>query len=364
VSGPVLSVRDLRVELRSRKGSFVLTADALELFAREALVVLGPNGAGKSTLLRALAGLERPVFGRVESAATGPVTMVFQQPAPFAGSVAHNVRVAFLGKRLDGEALQDRVAEALARFKIDHLAEHRAATLSGGEMRRLALARAFALRPAVLLLDEAFAGLDATGQAALSLDLRRAISDTGVAVAMVTHDLRRAMLLADRFAVLIDGRLVQVGPRDDVLERPNTAEIARVVGMANLFEGVVGRERRGDLALVEVGAQHCLATRSECAAGSRVWIGIRPEHLDLEVGRSDRDPAGGGIVREIVNDGVSMSVRVDWAGTQLQTHLMAGRGLARRLEVGAAVSLSANPEHVHLMPIESDPEPRGADRLA
>lgn len=350
MSASVLSVRDLRVELRSRKGSFALSADALELFAREALVVLGPNGAGKSTLLRALAGLERPVSGCVESAADGPVTMVFQQPTPFAGSVAHNVRVAFLGKHLEAAALQARVAEALARFKIDHLAEHRAATLSGGEMRRLALARAFALHPAVLLLDEAFAGLDAAGQAALSLDLRRAISDTGVAVAMVTHDLRRAMLLADRIAVLIDGELVQVGRRDAVLERPSTVEVARVVGMTNLFEGVVARERRGDLALVEVGAQHCLATHSDCSAGSRVWVGIRPEHLDLDVGRSDRED--GGIVRELVNDGVSVSVRVDWAGTQLQTHLMAGRGLARRLAVGAAVSLAASPEHVHLMPIE------------
>jgi len=361
VSASVLSVRDLRVELRSRKGSFALSADALELFAREALVVLGPNGAGKSTLLRALAGLERPVSGRVESAADGPVTMVFQQPTPFAGSVAHNVRVGFLGKRLDAAALQDRIAEALARFKIDHLAEHRAATLSGGEMRRLALARAFALRPAVLLLDEAFAGLDAAGQAALSVDLRRAISDTGVAVVMVTHDLRRAMLLADRFAVLIDGKLAQVGRRDDVLERPTTAEIARVVGMTNLFEGVVARERRGDLALVEVGAQHCLATRCDCTAGSRVWVGIRPEHLDLDVGRDDRDSRDGGIVRELVDDGVSVSVRVDWAGTQLQTHLMAGRGLARRLAVGAAVSLSASPEHVHLMPVAPA---RGAREMA
>jgi spermidine/putrescine transport system ATP-binding protein len=350
----VLSVRDLRVELHSRRGSFALTAAALDLFAREALVVLGPNGSGKSTLMRTLAGLERPVAGWVKSAATGPVTMVFQNPAPFAGSVAHNVRVAFLGKRRAGADLQGSVDEVLARFKIDHLAEHRAATLSGGEMRRLALARAFALRPAVLLLDEAFAGLDANGQAALSLDLRRAISDTGVAVAMVTHDLRRAMLLADRIAVLIGGKLAQVGRRAEVLERPATAEIAQVVGMTNLVPGVVARERRGDLALVEVDARHCVATRTECSAGTRVWIGIRPEHLNLDLGRGGVDPVGSGVVREIVSDGVSVSVQVDWAGTQLRTHLMAGRGLARRLEVGAAVSLSASPEHVHLIPAGSD----------
>ncbi len=350
----VLSVSDLRVELHSRRGSFALTADALELNAREALVILGPNGSGKSTLVRTLAGLERPASGRVASVATGPVTMVFQRPAPLAGSVAHNVRVAFLGKKLSGSERRARVVEALQRFKIDHLAEHRAATLSGGELRRLALSRAFALRPAVLLLDEPFAALDADGQAALSLDLRRAISDTGVAVAMVTHDLRRAMLLADRIAVLINGRLVQVGRRDDVLERPSTPEIAQVVGMTNLVQGVVGGDRRGDLATVEVDDQHRVAAHTECAAGTRVWVGIRPEHLKLDVGRGDVDPIGKGVVREIINDGVSVSIGVDWAGSELRTHLMAGRGLARTLAVGAEVSLSANPEHVHLIPVCSD----------
>jgi ABC-type Fe3+/spermidine/putrescine transport system ATPase subunit len=350
----ILSASDLRVELQSRRGSFVLTADALDLHARDALVILGPNGSGKSTLVRTLAGLERPAGGRVASVATGPVTMVFQRPAPFAGSVAHNVRVAFLGKKLSGAERRARVGEALERFKIDHLAEHRAATLSGGELRRLALSRAFALRPAVLLLDEPFAALDADGQAALSLDLRRAISDTGVAVAMVTHDLRRAMLLADRIAVLLDGKLVQVGRRDDVLERPSTPEIAQVVGMTNLVQGVVGTDRRGDLAMVEVDAQHRVAVHTECTAGTRVWIGIRPEHLKLDVGRGDVDPIGKGVVRGMINDGVSVSVGVDWAGSELRTHLMAGRGLARSLEVGAEVSLSASPEHVHLMPVRSD----------
>jgi ABC-type sugar transport system ATPase subunit len=350
----ILSVRDLRVELRSRRGSFVLTADALDLNAREALVILGPNGSGKSTLLRTLAGLERPVVGRVASVATDPVTMVFQRPAPFAGSVAHNVRVAFLGKKRSGAKLRESVEEALERFRIDHLAEHRAATLSGGELRRLALARAFALRPAVLLLDEPFAGLDADGQAALSLDLRRVISDTGVAVAMVTHDLRRAMLLADRIAVLVGGALAQVGDRDAVIERPATPEIAKVVGMTNLVEGVVSEGRLGDLALVEVDAEHCVATRTVFTAGTRVWVGIRPEHLKVDVGRGDVDPIGKGIVREIVNDGVAVTVRVDWAGTELRTHLMAGRGLARTLQVGAQVSLSASPEHVHLIPIRPE----------
>jgi ABC-type Fe3+/spermidine/putrescine transport system ATPase subunit len=348
----ILSARELRIERRSRRGSFTLTIASLDLCAREALVILGPNGAGKSTLLRALAGLESPAAGVVSSTASGPVTMVFQRPTPLAGTVAHNVRVALLGRALPRAERDERVAEALERFEIGRLADQRAATLSGGELRRLALARAFALRPAVLLLDEPFDDLDANGQATLSLDLRRAISDTGVAVAMVTHDLRRAMLLADRIAVLIAGQLVQIDRRDRVLDQPVTPEVARVVGMTNLVIGTVTAERRGDFAIVEVDAQHRVSVRTQFAAGTPVWIGIRPEHLKLDVGRGDVDPIGNAVVRGIVNDGVSATVQVEWAGTQLRIHLLAGRGLARTLTAGAPVSLSASPEHVHLIPVE------------
>jgi ABC-type Fe3+/spermidine/putrescine transport system ATPase subunit len=347
----VLDARALRVERRSRRGVFTLEVEALDLRAGEVLVILGPNGAGKSTLMRALAGLERPAAGIVTSSALGPVTMVFQRPALLAGSVEHNVRAALLGRKLTRGERRKRVAEALDRFEIVHLAERRAAILSGGELRRLALARAFVLDPAVLLLDEPFDDLDADGQASLSLDLRRAIADTGVAVAMVTHDLRRALLLADRIAVLIGGRLIQIDRRDEVLDRPLTPEVARVVGMTNLVLGTISGERRGDLRLVEVDCQHRVAARTQLPEGTRVWIGIRPEHVKVDTGRGELDPIGKGTVRGIVNDGVTAAVQIDWAGTQLRTHLLAGRGLARTLVVGTPVSLSASPEHIHLIPV-------------
>jgi ABC-type sugar transport system ATPase subunit len=342
----------LRIERRSRRGAFVLEVASLDLNAREVLVILGPNGSGKSTLMRSLAGLEQPVAGAVAQATHGPVTMVFQSPASFAGSVEHNVRAALLGKRISSAELSERVSRSLERFEIHHLAERRAATLSGGELRRLALARAFVLRPAVLLLDEPFDDLDADGQATLSRDLRRAIADTGVAVAMVTHDLRRALLLADRIAVLIGGRLVQVDSRDEVLEKPLTAKVARVVGMSNLIRGSVSDERRGGSTFIDVDAQHRVAASTDLAPGTRVWIGIRPEHLRLEEGRDDIEAIGKGIVKEVVNDGVAAIVKVEWAGTELRTLLLAGRGLARTLRTGAAVTLSANPEQVHLIPID------------
>ncbi|MFP8880041.1 MAG: TOBE domain-containing protein, partial [Myxococcota bacterium] len=191
-------------------------------------------------------------------------------------------------------------------------------------------------------------------QATLSLDLRRAISDTGVAVAMVTHDLRRALLLADRIAVLIGGRLIQVDDRDTVLDRPLTAEVARVVGMSNLIEATVTDARRGELSLIEVDTRYRIAASTNLAAGTRVWVGIRPERLRLDVGRSEVDPIGQGRVTEIVNDGVAAIVRIERADSELRALLLAGGSLAQTLKPGAVVSLSANPEHVHLIPLDGD----------
>ena len=107
-----LQVQNLVVRLETRRGRFELSIDELELRAGHVLAVLGPNGAGKTTLLRALAGLVRPAAGSIARTGAGPVTMVFQRPIAFAGTVAHNVRVALLGTRLDAAERRRRVAEA------------------------------------------------------------------------------------------------------------------------------------------------------------------------------------------------------------------------------------------------------------
>lgn len=345
----VLAAHGLVVERRSRQGTFRLQVEELALHGGESLVVLGPNGAGKSTLLRALAGLTEPAAGCIESHAEGPITLVFQSPSALAGSVLHNVRAALLGRGLRRREMKRRALEALERFEVAHLAPRRAATLSGGELRRLALARAFVLEPAVLLLDEPFDDLDSAGQATLSLLLRRVIEDTGVAVAMVSHDLRRALLLADRVAVLRGGELAQIGARAEVLERPNSPEVARLVGMTNLVWGRVAESSDG-LARVAIDEEHRIEVLGPLAVGREVVLGIRPEHLKLDVGRGDVDPIGKARVRHVVSDGVAATATLEWAGADLQAHLLAGRGLARSLAPGSLVSLSVRPEHVHVLP--------------
>ena len=349
-----LSATELRCQLGSGSSGFRLEVASLDLRAGEVLVILGPNGAGKSTLLRALAGLEQSVDNDAIQTGSGPVTLVFQRPAALSGSAHFNVRAALLGKGVPEAVCRDRVSRALARFDIAHLADHNARTLSGGEMRRLALARAFVLEPEVLLLDEPFDDLDAEGQRLLSLDLEQAIAETNVAVAMVTHDLRRALLLADRIAVLMAGELVQHGLRDEVLQRPNSPEIARTVGMTNLATGHVVRQADG-ISWVEISHGFEVPTTADLEIGHETWIGIRPEHLKLDIGRGDGESIGKANVESLVSDGLATVVTLRAHGRTFTTHLLSGRGLARRLRPGDPVSLAVRPDQVHARRVDRNP---------
>jgi ABC-type Fe3+/spermidine/putrescine transport system ATPase subunit len=347
---PLLAVRDLELA----RGGFTLRVPDLELRAGEALAVLGPNGAGKSTLLRALADLLAPHAGTVTRAVGREVALVFQRPVAFAGTVSRNVELPLWARRLPRAERRRRGRAALEEFGIAHLAERDAATLSGGELRRLALARAFATRPDVLLLDEPFDDLDPGGREALSFDLGRVRDETGVAVAMVTHDLRQGLLLADRVAVLLDGVLAQEGRRDDVLRHPASPDVARLVGMANLWLGRVVQPDAPGLSrfpgsTVEIAEGLRVASAERAALRSDVWVGVRPENVKLSAGR-DPGATGTATVSSIVSDGVLVTAFLDWGGVALRTHLVAGRGLGHTLKRGDTVSITIRPEDAHLMP--------------
>ncbi|MBW2233093.1 MAG: ABC transporter ATP-binding protein [Deltaproteobacteria bacterium] len=340
----VLQVRDLVARRGSGSGRFELRVDALDVHAGEVLAVLGPNGAGKSTLLLTMAGLEAATRGSVERITDGAVTMVFQRPIAFAGTVQHNVRIALRSQGVATDEIDRRSADALAHFGIAGLSLRRASGLSGGELRRLALARAFALEPSVLLLDEPFDDLDSEAQESLSYDLRSALERTGVGVVVVTHDLRRAVMVSDRMAVLQKGRLEQVDARQTVLEHPVSPEIARVVGMTNLIPATM--EAGGQAA---ADASHRLPSLDARPAGRHVWAGIRPEHLKVDIGRGEGESIGKAEVIRITTDGVLTTLDLRWGEHLLRTHLVAGRGLAREVRIADTVLLSVRPQDVHIL---------------
>ncbi len=242
----VLTAENLRVR---RRDGFVLHVDHLAIERHEVLALLGPNGAGKSTLLQALALLEPPQSGRIALdgvvvtgagvAARRRMAVVLQEPLLLRGTVRDNVA---LGLRLHGIAKTERegrVARWLERTGTDHLAGRNARTLSGGEQRRVSLARALALEPLVLFLDEPFAALDAPGRRSLIADLRGWLQAAGCAAVLVTHDRDEALDLADRVAVLMRGEIRQLGPIDTVFSEPADAEVARFLGIENIIPATV-----------------------------------------------------------------------------------------------------------------------------
>jgi len=231
-----ISCRGLLVVDRGRQR---LAVDSLEVADGETLAVLGPNGAGKSTLLRALVHLE-PAATCDEVLLDGrpaarpqlrtAVAAVLQRPVLQRSSVLDN---AAAGLRLRG--VRRARARQLARpwldaLKIAHLADRPARTLSGGEAQRVAVARALAVRSEVLLLDEPFTGLDATTRADLVADLRAVLDHSRAAVLLVTHDRDEAAALALRTALLLRGRIRQLGATADVLDAPADLECAQLLG--------------------------------------------------------------------------------------------------------------------------------------
>jgi ABC-type multidrug transport system ATPase subunit len=218
-----------------RRGDLEVVRDvSLELRRGELVALLGPNGAGKSTLLDALAGALPHAQGRIER--HGRVAIALQAPDLARRSVLANVSLALAWWGVPRPERADRAREALATMGGEHLARRAAATLSGGERRRVHLARALAVRPDILMLDEPFAGLDAEARGRLLEDAVSILRSGDRATLVVVHDRAEAWALADRLLILIDGQLVAEGPPRELLEHPPSPVVARFLGFDGSLE--------------------------------------------------------------------------------------------------------------------------------
>ncbi|MEU1300629.1 ABC transporter ATP-binding protein [Streptomyces shenzhenensis] len=315
------------------------------------LAVLGPSGCGKSTTLRMIAGLVAPTAGRVlvdGRDITGiPVHrrdmgMVFQSYALFPHlDVARNVAFGLEMRKVSRSERARRVAEALDLVRLGHLADRRIAQLSGGQQQRVALARALVVRPTLLLLDEPLSNLDAQLRGEMRDEIRRIQQETGITAVFVTHDQHEALSMADRVAVLAQGRLEQIGTPEDVYERPAGRFVARFVGRANLIEGTVAGAD-GPRTVVELpGVGRVSALGEPRPAGARAAVLLRPHRIALAPATADGPAAG-------VPDGSSAA---PLRGTVLSAGY-SGESLAYRIRVGAAgpvldVERPAGPEATH-----------------
>jgi ABC-type Fe3+/spermidine/putrescine transport system ATPase subunit len=329
-----------------RFGRVTAVDDVSERFVRgEYCCILGPSGCGKTTLLRLIAGFEQPDAGAIrmhgaDVARVPPekrdVNVVFQSYALFPHlSVRENVAFGLRMRKLARAESADRVRDALALVHLTAEAERLPRQLSGGQQQRVALARALVNRPSVLLLDEPLSALDMTLRRRMQDELRRIQRETGVTFLHITHDQAEALSMADRVVVLVEGRILQDAPPEEVYFRPATPQAARLLGTPAM--NVLAARRVEGWWISATGARIAEAAPD---TPERATIGFRPEHVDCEPG------AGDATVEVVESLGSSTVVVLRWAGERI--HALADRGL--RVRPGEPITVRVDPSRVVVWP--------------
>ncbi len=264
----------------------VLSDLSLDIEQGEFVVLLGPSGCGKSTLLNIVAGLDRADRGRIliggkdvtrAEPRARDIAMVFQSYALYPTMTARKNMAFGLKMRGVARAEIDRLVDEAARLlRIEDLLDRRPAQLSGGQRQRVAIGRAIVRKPAVFLFDEPLSNLDAKLRAETRLELKELHRRLGATILYVTHDQTEAMTLATRIAVMNRGVIEQVGPPQEVYDRPSTAFVAGFTGAPamNLVPGVC----RGGMFRPD-GSDSDLAVPGAPSREKRVLLGLRPEHF-------------------------------------------------------------------------------------
>jgi putative spermidine/putrescine transport system ATP-binding protein len=275
-----------------RFGSTAAVRDvSLAVSAGELVALLGPSGCGKSTLLRIIAGFIRQSEGRVrydgDTVDHLPPNrrgagIVFQNYALFPHMTAAQNVAYGLEARGDARArVRARVSEMLALVQMADLADRFPGQLSGGQQQRIALARALAVEPKILLLDEPFGALDKNLRLDMQVEVKRLQRRYGVTTIMVTHDQEEALGMADRIAVLNRGAVEQFANPVEIYDRPATLFVNQFVGTTNLLPGTVERADAGECRVALDGGDSLVCRPGNFRVGTRVVLSIRPERLRL-----------------------------------------------------------------------------------
>ena len=365
---------DIRLHGVSKRFGETLAVDRLDMeIERGAFyALLGPSGCGKTTTLRMIGGFEDPSEGRIELAGEDitdrppfrrDVNTVFQSYALFPHlSVERNVAFGLERRKVDKAEVRRRVGETLDLVQLHGLGRRKPGQLSGGQQQRVALARALVNRPRALLLDEPLGALDLRLRKQLQIELKRIQQEVGITFVHVTHDQEEAMTMADRIAVMSDGRIEQEGDAVELYERPRTAFVANFLGVSNLIEGRV-HSAAGDLVEVDThdGARlHVPAARVQAPAGQPVRAGVRPEKIAL-VPEGTAPPPGANVLRGTVLVaaflGVSIQYLVRTAGGEELTVIAQNLdgGGPDGLGPGREVQLSWDPHHTFVVAKEPAP---------
>jgi len=341
-------------------GSTVPAVDDLNLHvqAGEFITLLGPSGSGKTTSLMLLAGFEAPTSGAIRLDGRPIETLpphrrgmgvVFQSYSLFPHmTVAQNVAFPLSVRKLDTATVRDKVAAALAKVQLQHLAERRPQQLSGGQQQRVALARALVFEPRVVLMDEPLSALDKKLREEMQLEIRRLHRELGVTMVYVTHDQSEAMTLSDRVAVFNQGRVEQLASPQQLYDAPANPFVAGFIGDNNVLGGHA--EGHAALRLADGGCLHARAVGS-VVAGGVATLCVRPEHLRVAVD-GDQADTGNRVHATLVDaihqgDHWRLVVRLRGSQTTWFAKLAPG-ALPRGVVPGQELPLAFDPEHAWL----------------
>jgi molybdate/tungstate transport system ATP-binding protein len=336
---------------------FALRDINLEVGEGEYFVLLGPTGAGKTLLLETIAGFHKLdrgkiFFGGQDVSAVPPERRGFgyvpQNCLLFPNmTVRKNVEFGLKMRRQTEADRKSKVDEILAFFGLEPLADRLPATLSAGEKQKTALARVFAIRPKLILLDEPLSSIDVNARRALKDELKRVHRDLHVTVIHVTHDQMEGFSLAERVAIIRNGQVIQVGDPKQVMDNPKDESTARLLGYENVYEAKLS-QCNGDMSLVKVGKFVIkvggIVKKEICS------IGVRPE--DVIVSReppdSDKLNVAKGVVVDYADLGPLVTVDVD-VGLLVKAVVAKRQYLEMHLDQSDDVWLSFAPELVKIL---------------
>ena len=360
---PLLTIRDLSFSYQGQ-GEFNLSIPYFELNPAERVALIGPNGAGKTTLLQIIALLQRPsngsilfnskeVQGRQEVIDYHRQTaFVPQRPVMYNRSVRDNVAIGLKIRNIKADEISERVEQMLKALKIEHLAHRNALSISGGEARRVMLARALVLKPKILFLDEPFADLDEPVRRSIIEDTLPILSATGCATIFVTHNQDETYQLANRFMVLIKGRIIQSGTAYEIFGNPATKEVAEFIGIRNIIPAEVGNEDNG-LSLLTLAGNIKLWYSGAKPKASKVLCLIPPESITVstdtpQLHSSARNTLQG-IIKKVIPARYLVWLEIDCNGVSLTASVTHQSVRELGLTIGKPVSVLLKATAIQLL---------------
>jgi spermidine/putrescine transport system ATP-binding protein len=354
---------DVRLERVTKDFGVTVAVDdmSLDITVGEFFSLLGPSGCGKTTTLRMIGGFEEPTRGAIYLRGRDvtdlpphkrDVNTVFQSYALFPHlNVFENVAFGLRRRKVSSEDIETRVGRALKLVDLEGFEKRKPGQMSGGQQQRVALARALVNEPEVLLLDEPLGALDLKLRKQMQLELKRIQQEVGITFIYVTHDQEEAMTMSDRFAVMRNGKIEQIGPPEEVYEDPQTEFVASFLGASNLLDGELKEKTNGESSILLAGGDlvHLPSERAPFGSGATVKVGVRPEKITI--GPDDGSPvtsgwnAVSGLLRMSTYIGVSHQYQVEGPGGHELTVWVQNLGAEPAPRPGERVRLSWQREH-------------------